>query len=160
MFAVPENTIVSSVAPSAAHPALVARKFAAQRDRWAHLLRYDPDQRFSVLVERTEDPAQEVWLMSWLPGQHTDLHDHGGSTGAFTVVSGQLAELVATVGPAGPVEVLHPVRAGQTRVFGPRHVHQVSNPGPDPAVTLHVYRSGRAMTPYQFDPLTGPSALR
>jgi quercetin dioxygenase-like cupin family protein len=137
MFAVPANTIASaSVAPTV-HPALVARAVAADRSRWAHLLRYDPDERFATLVESTDD--QEVWLMSWLPGQQTDHHDHGDATGAFTIVSGTLTEHVLHRG------ITHAVTAGQSRVFGPGYAHEVRNDGPDPAVSLHVYRAVRTM---------------
>lgn len=135
MFAVPANTIASaSVAPTV-HPALIARAFAADRTRWAHLLRYDPDERFAALVESTGE--QEVWLMSWLPGQQTDRHDHGAATGAFTVVSGTLTEHVLHRG------VTLSLSPGQSRVFGPGYAHHVRNDGPDPAVTLHVYRATR-----------------
>lgn len=137
MFAVPANTIASaSVAPTV-HPALVARAYAADRPRWAHLLRYDPDERFATLVEQTDE--QEIWLMSWLPGQETDLHDHGGAAGAFTVVSGTLTEHVPHRGVSLSLSL------GQSRVFGPGYAHQVRNEGPDPAVSLHVYRSARTM---------------
>jgi quercetin dioxygenase-like cupin family protein len=75
--------------------------------------------------------------MSWLPGQETDRHDHGNATGAFTVVSGSLTEHVLHRG------VSLSLSAGQSRVFGPGYAHHVRNDGPDPAVTLHVYRSVR-----------------
>ena len=38
------------------------------------------------------DDELDVWLISWAPGHPTDLHDHGGSLGALTVVSGSLDE--------------------------------------------------------------------
>ena len=137
MFAVPANTIASaSVAPTV-HPALIARAFAADRSRWAQFLRYDPDERFATLVDATE--GQEVWLMSWLPAQETDRHDHGDATGALTLVSGTLTEHVLH---RGTTLSLSP---GQTRVFGPGYAHHVRNLGPDPAVSLHVYRSARTM---------------
>ena len=135
MFAVPANTIASSSVAPTVHPALIARAYAADRAKWAHLLSYDPDERYAALVESTE--AQQIWLMSWLPGQETDRHDHGDATGAFTVVSGSLTEDVLHRG------VTLPLSAGQTRVFGPGYAHHVRNEGPDPAVTLHVYRSVR-----------------
>jgi quercetin dioxygenase-like cupin family protein len=137
MFAVPANTIASTSVAATVHPALIAAGHAADRGRWAHLLRYDPDERFAALVEAAED--QEVWLMSWLPGQGTDQHDHGTATGAFTVVSGVLTEHVLHRG------VTHALTPGQSRVFGPGYRHQVRNDGPDPAVSLHVYRSTRTM---------------
>jgi predicted metal-dependent enzyme (double-stranded beta helix superfamily) len=159
MFAVPDNTIASSAAahPDLRHPVRVARAVAADRSRWAHLLRYDPDERFAVLIGR--DEHEEIWLMSWLPGQRTDLHDHGDASGAFTVVSGALTEAVARTGAVdalGSTVQEHEVAAGKSRVFGPGYVHQVSNAGPDPAISVHVYRyGGRTMRPYRVDPERG-----
>ena len=34
-------------------------------------------------------PAYEAWVICWPVGGSLDLHDHGGSAGAFTVVSGR-----------------------------------------------------------------------
>jgi cysteine dioxygenase type I len=34
----------------------------------------------------------DVWLISWAPGHATELHDHGGSLGALTLLSGSLDE--------------------------------------------------------------------
>ncbi|HEX3780128.1 MAG TPA: cysteine dioxygenase family protein [Pseudonocardiaceae bacterium] len=145
MFAVPPNTIALPASPAAAHPVRVATEVARDRARWAHLLRYDPQERFSALVEATED--FEIWLLSWLPGQYTDTHDHDGSAGAFTVINGELTERVVKPadGDRAASEVVHTVSAGQSRAFGPRYVHQVRNDGIDPAVTIHVYRPHRAI---------------
>ena len=67
MFEVPPNTVVAAEPRRAfAHPVRIAREFAANRDVWSHLLRYDPDQRWFGLLERTAE--HEVWLLSWLPG--------------------------------------------------------------------------------------------
>jgi hypothetical protein len=38
------------------------------------------------------DDALDIWLISWVPGHATELHDHGGSLGALTVLSGALDE--------------------------------------------------------------------
>jgi len=38
------------------------------------------------------DDELDVWLISWAPERSTELHDHGGSLGALTVVSGALHE--------------------------------------------------------------------
>jgi Cysteine dioxygenase type I len=38
------------------------------------------------------DDEIDVWLISWVPGQATELHDHGGSLGALTLLSGSLDE--------------------------------------------------------------------
>ncbi|RSN65166.1 cysteine dioxygenase [Amycolatopsis sp. WAC 04182] len=159
MFAVPANTLVIPENPALRHPVRVALEFAADRDRWRHLLRYDPEERFSALVDA--DELQEIWLMSWLPGQRTDLHDHEFAAGAFTVVSGNLSETVARRAVDGrAVTELHSLSEGQSRVFGPGYVHEVRNDGPDPAVSVHVYRHRpRAMRPYHLDPVSGPTRI-
>ena len=38
------------------------------------------------------DDEIDVWLISWAPGHATELHDHGGSLGALTVLTGSLYE--------------------------------------------------------------------
>lgn len=156
MFAVPDNTLVTPENPALRHPVRVALEFAADRDRWRRLLRYDPTHRFTALVHG--DERQEVWLMSWLPGQHTDLHDHAFSSGAFTVVSGSLDETVTRRVPAGRVVTeSHSLGPGQSRVFGPGYVHQVRNDGSDPAISVHVYHEGgREMRRYEVDAHGGP----
>lgn len=152
MFAVPPNTLVLPAAPALVHPARIAAEVARDRGRWAHLLRYDPEERFAALVESTGEV--EVWLLSWLPGQHTELHDHAGAAGAFTVVVGALTERAVRAGRQDPTG--HAVAAGQTRVFGPDHVHQVHNLGADPAVSIHVYLPYRSvMNRYRLNPATG-----
>lgn len=156
MFAVPDNTLLRPENPALRHPVRVAVEVAADRERWASLLRYDPGERFSVLVEATA--GQEIWLLSWLPGQHTDLHDHAIASGAFTVASGGLTETVTRNSADGrAVTEVHALKAGQSRVFGPGYVHEVRNDGPDQAVSVHVYRDGpRALRPFHLDPLGGP----
>jgi hypothetical protein len=39
------------------------------------------------------DDELDIWLISWVPGHATELHDHGGSLGALTMLSGSLNEL-------------------------------------------------------------------
>ncbi|HEU5469047.1 MAG TPA: cysteine dioxygenase family protein [Actinophytocola sp.] len=151
MFAVPPNTIALATTPASAHPALIAMELAADTESWRHLLRFHTRSRFVTLVERTE--AQEIWLMTWLPGQGTDPHNHGGATGAFTVVAGLLTEHVARgAGTEPATETRHRVTAGQSRVFGPGYLHRVSNDHPTPAVSIHVYRPARLpMITYRLD---------
>jgi hypothetical protein len=38
------------------------------------------------------DDELDIWLISWVPDRSTELHDHGGSLGALTLVSGSLSE--------------------------------------------------------------------
>ncbi len=50
-----------------------------------------PDSR-RWFVRIDGDDELEIWLISWVPGHSTELHDHGGSLGALTVLSGSLNE--------------------------------------------------------------------
>jgi len=117
----------------------IATDLAQQRALWEPLVSYDPAARYYVRLAREHD--FEAWLLTWLPGQGTDWHDHGGSAGAFITLRGTLTEQHAEVGD-GPPRMFPKGRelvAGRLRSFGSRHVHQVNNRGVEPAVSLHVY---------------------
>jgi hypothetical protein len=94
---------------------------------------FDPDERWHQRVYR--DRRVDVWLISWLPSQGTELHDHGGSSGSFTVLSGALSEAVV----AGGELRNHERPAGESVGFGPRYVHDVRNLADTPAVSVHAY---------------------
>lgn len=123
----------------------VARRYAAEPGQWSVQPRYDPVERWYARLASAAD--HEAWLLTWLPGQHTDLHDHGGSAGAFVVIAGTLTEHTVAGGRLRESRL----PAGSHRRFGARHVHQVSNAGTEPAISLHVYGPAlRSMTRYQL----------
>jgi len=80
----------------------------------------------------------DAWLISWGAGSAIDPHDHGSSAGALHVVRGYLLELARepTTGAAWSAREL---AAGDSIIVPRGRVHQVENPGPDPALSLHVY---------------------
>jgi hypothetical protein len=51
-----------------------------------------PPRRDRWFTKLHGDDELDVWLISWVPDRSTELHDHGGSLGALTVVSGALRE--------------------------------------------------------------------
>jgi len=115
-------------------------RLAEQRTLWESLVRYDPVSRYYARL--ASQPDYEAWLLTWVPGQGTDWHDHGGSAGAFLTVRGTLTEKHATVRPDGdPVVETQPreLSTGALRAFGTRHIHKVTNNALEPAVSLHVY---------------------
>ncbi|GAA5036029.1 hypothetical protein GCM10023258_38550 [Terrabacter aeriphilus] len=124
--------------------ALTARRLARQHSLWQGLVDFDPITRYYARLHADAD--HEAWLLTWLPGQGTPWHDHGGSAGSFVVLQGVLTEEVAGYRSArdlddvrratGPGVLLTP---GDQRSFGTRHLHRVTNAGSDPAVSLHVY---------------------
>ena len=133
-------------------PIRLAMGLAAQAERWRPLVDYRTDTRWYRVVERTEQ--YEVWLLSWLPGQGTDLHDHGPASGAFTIAAGTLTERVVAIKPdQPPVEVTHTLAAGGCRAFGPHYVHQVTNTATVAAVSVHVYTPAlTVMNRYRLEP--------
>jgi mannose-6-phosphate isomerase-like protein (cupin superfamily) len=140
---------LSAHAPYAAHAlAGLAARYAEHRADWSVQPRFDAARRWYARLAGA--PDHEAWLLTWLPGQATDLHDHGGSAGVFMVLDGRLTEQL----PVGTSEVRLLDRgygAGTTRAFGPRHVHRIVNSGPAPAVSLHVYAPAlRRMTRYEI----------
>lgn len=96
-------------------------------------LQFDADERWHQRIYR--DRRLDVWLITWLPEQGTQLHDHGGSSGSFTVISGELSEAVH--GRRGLTEVRH--GPGDSVGFGPHYVHDVRNLSDRPAVSVHAY---------------------
>ena len=123
----------------------VAAEVAAGRYPY---VQYDEAERWHQRLYR--DRRVDVWLISWLPSQGTELHDHGGSSGAFTVLSGELAEAI----PAGGGWLAERVRrAGDSVGFGPHYVHDVRNLGDQPAVSVHAYSAPlSSMTYYELGP--------
>ena len=124
-----------------------AARYAADPDGWPVAPRFNPMQRWYHRL--AQEPDHEVWLLTWLPGQGTDLHDHGGSAGAFQVVSGVLVEDTVTqthVLPSrsAPRMTVRELSEGVGRRFGARHIHRITNRSDRPAVSVHVY--GPALT--------------
>jgi quercetin dioxygenase-like cupin family protein len=121
--------------------AATAATLAADPDRWQHLVDFGAEQRRAVRLAADDD--QEAWLLSWLPGQHTGAHDHAGALAATCVARGTLRLSARRAGETGAVTLA----AGQVRVIGSGDVHLVANPGPEPALSIHVYAPRRAVRP-------------
>ncbi|MGP9020480.1 cysteine dioxygenase [Streptomyces sp. BR1] len=129
--------------PAREHPTTVAdfvglaRSIAADRTQWAPLVQYDATSRWYHRL-RT-GPGYEVWLLSWVPGQSSGLHDHGQSSGVLTVLEGELSERTER-----GTRALSP---GAQRVFAPGYAHDVVNDSLEPAISLHIYYPGLTEMP-------------
>jgi predicted metal-dependent enzyme (double-stranded beta helix superfamily) len=123
------------------------RRLTSTPADWVARVRLDPEGRWYEQIHMGD--SYELWLISWLPGQSTGFHDHGGANGAFGVVWGQLDEY--TVAGAA-VSAARPVTAGTVRAFGQRHVHDVRNAETGSvAVSVHAYSPPlSAMTRYDL----------
>lgn len=152
MRAVPSLTVPATDVAGRGVPMRLAVSLVAQAERWGPLVEYRSDTRWYRLLERTE--RYEVWLLSWLPGQGTDLHDHGPASGAFAIAAGTLTERVVALKPdRPPVDITRTLALGDCRAFGPRYVHQVTNTGTVAAVSVHVYTPAlTVMNRYRLEP--------
>ena len=117
--------------------AALVRGIAARPQLWRPAVRFDAADRYWT---RLDAPAGiDVWLLTWLRTQGTDLHDHGGSAAAFTVVEGTLTEVRSTAGGALTAVDLRAVPGGALRTVEPDVVHDVRNEHDAPAVSIHAY---------------------
>ena len=125
----------------------LTREVATEVHAGLHPVTIDPERRWYRLLR--SDSYVDVWLISWATEQTAELHDHAGSLGALTVVSGSLVEQ-RWVGDG-----LRPrrLRAGRSAGFPLGHVHDVGNPAPTPAVSVHAYSPPlSAMSYYAVEP--------
>ncbi|WP_441249232.1 cysteine dioxygenase [Kitasatospora sp. McL0602] len=113
----------------------IVQELAERPEGWLHRVRLAAGERWYERIALADD--YEVWLISWLPGQSTGFHDHGGSRGAFVVALGELEEL--SFGAAEEGLLTRRVGPGVAREFGPDYLHDIRNTAAGPAVTLHAY---------------------
>jgi predicted metal-dependent enzyme (double-stranded beta helix superfamily) len=125
----------------------LTREVADEVHAGRHAVTINPEHRWYRLLR--SDSYVDVWLISWATEQTAELHDHGGSIGALTVVSGNLVEQ-RWVGDGLRSRRL---RAGRSVGFSLGHVHDVGNPAPTPAVSVHAYSPPlTAMSYYAVEP--------
>ena len=113
----------------------VTAALAARPGLWADLVIHDPDVRWYLPLHRSN--SCDVWLLAWEPGQDTDWHDHGGSSGSFAVAAGSLLERYRAA--SGRRLSRRQLVAGRAVAFGPGHVHNVAHEGSGPATSIHAY---------------------
>ena len=143
------NRIATRAPLSQARLRQVVTDLAASDQQWRDLVLYTEHPRWYHRLAGADD--YEVWLLSWLPGQGTGFHDHGGSSGAFTVAQGALQEWTAPGGRPNPVAAT--MAQGAVRSFGPWYVHHVINASAQPAVSVHAYSPPlESMRRFEFSP--------
>ncbi|WP_017583002.1 cysteine dioxygenase [Nocardiopsis valliformis] len=152
------DTAVPAAAPAAAPTPLTLDRLSELTARVAeevrqglHEIRFDAENRWSVRLH--SDDYTDVWLISWTPDQSTRLHDHAGSLGALSVVTG---ELVEHYWGGGLRERALAEREGGRFPLG--HVHDVINTSDRPAVSVHAYSP--PLTAMHYYEVTGDGALR
>ena len=112
--------------PSLADLIRLVRATAADTHRWQSVLRLPDGKGHWWTLLSTNDDV-DVWLLSWRPGQATDLHDHGSSAAAFTVIRGELNEV--RIDPYGQA-TSHSRPAGTATSLATRRRHPCSREHP------------------------------
>ncbi|MDQ1378371.1 MAG: hypothetical protein QOF81_2391 [Acidimicrobiaceae bacterium] len=92
-------------------------------------------RRYSKLLATAD---YEVWLIAWAAGGALELHDHGGSCGVAHVAEGELVETYTDLAERHPLRTAT-LRAGDSVSLSSTRVHEVWNPGPGRALSVHVY---------------------
>lgn len=120
------------------------------------------DTRWFARIDGDED--LDIWLISWVPGAATELHDHGGSLGALTVLSGALHEfrwdgnklrrnrLEAGDQAAFPLGWVHDV------VWAPSTPETTVSAPVEPALSVHAYSP--PLTVMSYYEITSRDTLR
>lgn len=133
---------------SASELAELVRAIAADEQLWFPRLELPSagERRWTRLAG---DSSVDVWLLSWAPGHSTDLHDHGLSAAAFTVVRGRLSELRQRAD--GRLQAFRR-DAGSVTTIAAGVAHDVHGAGSWPAVSIHAYSPPlREMNYYTLD---------
>ena len=129
---------------SGRHDHLLPRAGVPTEDRWYTRL-YGDDEL-------------DIWLISWVPDRSTELHDHGGSLGALTVLSGALSETRWD----GSALRRRRLEAGDQAAFPLGWVHDVvwteSVPAAGPTLSVHAYSP--PLTVMSYYQVTSRNTLR
>lgn len=112
------------------------------------------DTRWYTRLDVNDD--LDVWLISWAPGHATELHDHGGSLGALTVLSGTLHEYRWD----GARLRQRRLESGDQAAFPLGWVHDVSSAGDSSVETLSVHAYSPPLTAMSYYEVTPRQRLR
>ena len=131
--------------------------------------RSDPDHYARNLVYSAPDASMSLYVLVWLPGQWTPVHDHG-SWGVVGVLEGVLEERsYVRLSPDRDADTgIQLVRGGvillgrgavTSFVPNPDHIHMTGVPAERPrAVSLHLY--GRMMSDFNIYDVEGRTRRR
>jgi len=112
----------------------LTRSIADRPELWRPLVRFQEGGRWWTRLDGP--PDTDVWLITWLTSQGTELHDHGASSAAFTIAAGTLTE---NRPDARGGLVPQDFATGRTQTVDPGDLHDVVNTGSEPAVSIHAY---------------------
>jgi hypothetical protein len=137
MFAVSPPSVGRARQLSLTELRALVERYAEDVRAGRYAAEFRTEDRWHARIHQDDDV--DVWLISWTTEQGTELHDHGGSSGAFTVVDGVLKEYVWSDVDGRGLLVNNLREERDVVAFGPDYVHDVRNHREHPAVSVHAY---------------------
>lgn len=125
-----------TISPTVLHSRLLAAD--VDLESLSARLRFDPHRYCRNRLH--EGPGYEALLLCWRPGQASPIHDHGGSSCAFRIVTGVGTESVFSLDGdwvRAVAERTHPTGAVNSSQDG--EIHELANRQARDLVTLHLY---------------------
>ncbi|HET8614142.1 MAG TPA: hypothetical protein VFL94_01370 [Actinomycetales bacterium] len=127
--------------------AQAVRRVAVTPRLWRPAIRFESQGPYAVRVPGPK--GVDVWLRTWLPGQHTGLVDLGSCATAFAVVQGSLHDIRAD--EVLGTWVTH-LPTQSVRIIEPGVVHDLRGGLDGHTVTIHAYSPRlRAVTEHSWD---------
>lgn len=116
--------------------------------RFDHLIpqEFSTTERWSTRLYADDDV--DVWLISWVPERNTELHDHAGSFGALTVLSGSLTEYRW----AGEELIDRELEAGDQAAFQLGWVHDVVQTPSAPGSSIEIGADSPTLSVHAYSP--------
>ena len=89
----------------------------------------------------------EIMVMSWLPGDYSAIHDHGGAEWGAVQCFGRADHYIYAI-DQGILKTLQaaPYTPGLIHTVNHDLIHQMGNPGQTPFLSLHVYGCAHSQT--------------
>ncbi len=112
----------------------LVRTIAQDESLFGPLVVVDEERRRYRLLY--EDDRIDVWVLSWMPGQHTGFHDHDVSGVGLCSAQGSVIERQMLL-PSGATTI--EMTPGVSRQGPAGYIHSVAHGSGTPAVTIHAY---------------------
>jgi hypothetical protein len=127
--------------------AQAVRRVAVTPRLWRAAIHFETQGPYAVRVPGPK--GVDVWLRTWLPGQHTGLVDLGACSTAFAVVQGSLDDVRADE-VLGTWMTRLPTQS--VRIIEPGVVHDLRGGPQGHTVSIHAYSPRlRAVTEHSWD---------
>ena len=118
----------------------LAQRIVSHPELWRPLAGEGKERAYECLYL---DDSVGIWVITWLPGNDTGMHDHDGCSSAVVVAEGTIREERPRWD--GEDQIIDPTR-GESFNIKPHELHRMHNVSTEPATTIHCYSPPLAQT--------------